>query len=207
MTFEQVFVAVRHESELLTPVFQMPMMNFSLRELGYVMSFVMAIVFGTLEAVPIEVVYMTFALFVLAFVKIRGVIPEMYLYYLITAPPMSKTKKSRKKKEKHVGSSIVGFGESVEMEYDEEEIEETQEIKFSDNDSPLDVTLDIGKARAFQEVTVMIDGNRVATDMTNGSGNITVTLLPRTGLTRFKILDPDGGVILEKDVMFAGGEP
>lgn len=202
MTYEGLFVAVRHESEFLTPVFQLPMMNLTVREIIYIMSFMMSLVFGLLGSIPIELVYITFPFFLIAFVKIRGEIPEMYLYYMMMIHPSSKKEKEKKKKIRKAESTVQGFGVLAVMDEPEEVEEVLQDITFDNYNTALDITLDIGRSMAFRDLTVMIDDKKVVNDTTNGSGEITITMLPIDGSVTFKILDEEGKLVLKKAVNF-----
>ena len=119
MTFEKYFVAVRHESELLTPLIQSPVLNFSLREMAYRGVFGLSAVFAVIGAIPIFFAAGASPFLVLTFLRISGEIPEMYLYYAVVSvlQPKKRARKAKSpKKNKKDGrrtSEIMGFGHTV----------------------------------------------------------------------------------------------
>ena len=119
MTFEKYFVAVRHESELLTPPIQSPVLNFSLREMAYLRVFGLSAVFAVIGAIPIFFAVGASPFLVRTFLRISGEIPEMYLYYAIISvlQPKKRARKAKSpkknKKDGHQTSDIMGFGHIV----------------------------------------------------------------------------------------------
>lgn len=85
VTYEDDFVAVRHESDLLTPLFHAPLVSLSVRELGYVGAFVVCAMLSFAGSAPPWLAAAGLALAVAAFLRWRGEMPEMYLYYAALA--------------------------------------------------------------------------------------------------------------------------
>ena len=85
MTFDREFVAVRHESDLLTPLIRTPVASLSVRELGYVGAFVMCAMLSFAGAAPPGLAAAGLLLAAAAFFRWRGELPEMYLYYAALA--------------------------------------------------------------------------------------------------------------------------
>ena len=85
VTYEDDFVAVRHESDLLTPLFHAPLVSLSVRELGYVGAFVVCAMLSFAGSAPPWLAAAGLALAVAAFFRWRGEMPEMYLYYAALA--------------------------------------------------------------------------------------------------------------------------
>ncbi len=85
VTYEDDFVAVRHESDLLTPLFHAPFVSLSVRELGYVGAFVVCAMLSFTGSAPPWLAAAGLALAVAAFFRWRGEVGEMYLYYAALA--------------------------------------------------------------------------------------------------------------------------
>ena len=85
VTYEQEFVAVRHESDLLTPLFHAPLVSLSVRELGYLGAFVICAMLSLAGSAPPWLAAAGLALAAAAFFRWRGETPEMYLYYAALA--------------------------------------------------------------------------------------------------------------------------
>ena len=212
MTYEKYFVAIRHESEIMTPLVESPFINFSLREMGYLGAFGLSAVFAAIGSVPLFFVALTFPFFILAFFRWHGEIPEMYIYFMImsfldqqqSSKKNRKNKRNNKEKTKRTKSDISGFGEIVSVNTKKEIRETIQKITFSDDATPLDITLDIGKTHKHETVTVLIEGTKVMRDNTNGAGLITISVMPQRGKKKFSIKDENNHTIICKTVEFAG---
>ena len=85
VTYDQEFIAVRHESDLLTPLFHAPLVSLSVRELGYVGSFVICAMLSFTGSAPPWLAAAGLVLAAAAFFRWRGEMPEMYLYYAALA--------------------------------------------------------------------------------------------------------------------------
>lgn len=85
VTYEQEFVAVRHESDLLTPLFHAPFASLSVRELGYLGALVICAMLSLAGSAPPWLAAAGLALAAVAFFRWRGETPEMYLYYAALA--------------------------------------------------------------------------------------------------------------------------
>ena len=85
VTYDKEFIAVRHESDLLTPLFHAPLVSLSVRELGYVGAFVMCAMLSFSGAAPGWLAAAGLALAAAAFFRWRGELPEAYLYYAALA--------------------------------------------------------------------------------------------------------------------------
>ena len=85
VTYDQEFIAVRHESDLLTPLFHAPLVSLSVRELGYVGAFVICAMLSFTGSAPPWLAAAGLALAAAAFFRWRGEMPEMYLYYAALA--------------------------------------------------------------------------------------------------------------------------
>lgn len=85
VTYEQEFVAVRHESDLLTPLFHAPFVSLSVRELGYAGAFVICAMLSLSGSAPPWLAAAGLVLAAAAFFRWRGETPEMYLYYAALA--------------------------------------------------------------------------------------------------------------------------
>ena len=203
--FEKPFVAIRHESEMMTPLIESPFMNFSIRELGYIGMFGLAAVFAILGNVPIWFAIATSPLFILAVFKWHGEIPEMYIYFAIMSFFEPSKKAKRAKKTKKTKSDVMGFGGIIEPVEDEDIVEVEQRIKFIDENIPLDITLDIGNSHSNKMVIVLIDGVSVVNDRTNTGGQIVVSIIPESGTKKFSVCDEHEHVIITKTVEFYDG--
>ena len=204
MTFEKPFVAIRHESELMTPLIESPMMNFSLRELGYVGAFGLSAVFAVMGSIPSSVAMATFPLLILAFFRWHGEIPEMYVYFAVMSI-FEPTQKAKRKKTKHAKSDIMGYGTMPEPVVDKKIVETIQRVKFIDDITPLDVILDVGNSHSHEKVTVLVDGVKVVHDRTNMVGQIVVSVMPENGIKKFSVRDSRDHVIIAKTVEFYDG--
>lgn len=85
VTYDQEFIAVRHESDLLTPLFHAPLVSLSVRELGYVGAFVICAMLSFTGSAPPWLAAAGLVLAAAAFFRWRGEMPEMYLYYAALA--------------------------------------------------------------------------------------------------------------------------
>ena len=85
VTYDKEFVAVRHESDLLTPLLHAPLVSLSVRELGYVGAFVMCAMLAFTGAAPQWLAAAGLVLAAAAFFRWRGELPEAYLYYAARA--------------------------------------------------------------------------------------------------------------------------
>lgn len=85
VTYDKEFIAVRHESDLLTPLLHAPLVSLSVRELGYVGAFVMCAMLSFSGAAPGWLAAAGLALAAAAFFRWRGELPEAYLYYAALA--------------------------------------------------------------------------------------------------------------------------
>ena len=219
MTFEKYFVAVRHESELLTPLIQSPILNFSLREMAYLGVFGLSAVFAAIGAIPLFFAAGASPFLVLAFLRISGEIPEMYLYYIVVSmlQPKKRAEKAKsskkKKKNKKNGrqtSDVLGFGSIVApatintKNSSSPHADETiQSVLFAGNHTPVELTLEIGFDHRYKTVTVLIDGQKILHDATNGAGQIKITVVvPQAGKRRFSVKDDAGMTIITKTVEF-----
>ena len=216
MTFEKYFVAVRHESELLTPLIQSPVLNFSLREMAYLGVFGLSAVFAAIGAIPIFFAAGASPFLVMAFLRISGEIPEMYLYYVVVSmlQPKKRAKKAKspkKKKNKKDGrqtSDIMGFGRiaalaTINTKNSASADETIQSVLFAGNHTPIEMTLEIGFHHRYKTVTVLIDGQKILHDATNGAGQIKITVvMPQAGKRRFSVKDDTGMTIITKTVEF-----
>ncbi len=199
MTFTKYFVAIRHESDLLTPLVESPLVNFSLREMAYLGIFGLSAIFAAIGVIPVLIAALTFPCLILAFFKWRGEIPEMYLYYIIIS-----VKKPAKKRPKprHTPSDVVGYGDS-ETTYTTDQTPETlQKIKFSDESVPIDMTLNVGESHRYETVTVSINDTKIVCDRTNSAGQITITIMPKRGERQFTVRDSNDHTIVAKTVEF-----
>ena len=205
VTFEKHFIAIRHESEILTPLIESPMINFSLREMAYLGIFGLSVIFTAIGSIPVLFAILSSPLFVLAFLKIHGEIPEMYIYYMLMSflEPRKKTKTKRKKRRKKI-SSVSGFGECFTIDgYTESKsvLETIQRIPFADEHTPIEMTLEIGNSHRYSTVTVLVDEQKILRDTTNGAGQIKITIMPQEGKRRFSVRNKDGAVtIISKTV-------
>ena len=100
VTYDQEFIAVRHESDLLTPLFHAPLVSLSVRELGYVGAFVICAMLSFTGSAPPSLAAAGLVLAAAAFFRWRGEMPEMYLYYaalaLLSAPAGKKGQRGRR---------------------------------------------------------------------------------------------------------------
>ena len=199
VTYEKHFVAIRHESEIMTPLIESPLINFSLREISYLGAFGLSLVFAGIGSIPSFFLILTSPLFVLAFLRWHGEIPEMYVYFVVLSffEPRKK-----KKKTKHPISNISGFGLVSPSGIEELVPESIQKVSFSDEMIPLDITLDIGESHSHEMVTILIDDRKVIRDCTNGVGQIVISIMPQKGARKFSILDSNNHVIICKTVEF-----
>ena len=210
MTYYKHFVAIRHESDLFTPLIESPMINFSVRELAYIGMFGLAAVFGAVGSLPLLFAALTFPLFILAFFRWHGEIPEMYLYFFVMSflDPTAKKKRKKEKKTGHKSSGIFGFGGGYGLaetakNTDENKLQDTiQKVSYSDEMVPIDITLDIGEARKQETVSVFIDDNKVVCDSTNSMGQIAISIMPVKGKKKFAIKDDSNATIITKMVEF-----
>ena len=220
MTFEKYFVAVRHESELLTPLIQSPILNFSLREMAYLGVFGLSAVFAAIGAIPLFFAAGASPFLVLAFLRISGEIPEMYLYYIVVSvlqpkkrAEKAKSSKKKKKKNKKNGrqtSDVLGFGSiavlaatNTKNSSSPHADETIQSVLFAGNHTPVELTLEIGFDHRYKTVTVLIDGQKILHDATNGAGQIKITVVvPQAGKRRFSVKDDAGMTIITKTVEF-----
>lgn len=99
VTYDQEFIAVRHESDLLTPLFHAPFVSLSVRELGYVGAFVMCAMLSLAGSAPPWLGAAGLALAAAAFFRWRGETPEMYLYYAALAVLESPSRRAGGRKE------------------------------------------------------------------------------------------------------------
>ena len=100
VTYDQEFIAVRHESDLLTPLFHAPLVSLSVRELGYVGAFVICAMLSFTGSAPPSLAAAGLVLAAAAFFRWRGEMPEMYLYYaalaLLSAPAGKRGQRGRR---------------------------------------------------------------------------------------------------------------
>ena len=202
MTFEKYFVAIRHESELMTPLVESPLMNFSLREIGYLGVFGLSAVFAAIGSIPSFSIIFTFPLLVLALFRWHGEIPEMYLYFMVM--PFFEPSKKKRRKAKHPRSEVSGYGERMPITGEQAVRERIQKVRFSDEMTPLDMTLEIGGSHIHERVSVFIDDRKIVCDSTNGAGQIVVSVMPQRGQRRLSIRDSDGHILISKTVQFEG---
>ena len=214
MTFEKYFVAVRHESELLTPLIQSPVLNFSLREMAYLGVFGLSAVFAVIGAIPIFFAVGASPFLVLTFLRISGEIPEMYLYYAVVSmlQPKKRARKAKSpkknRKDGHQTSDIMGFGHivaaiTINTKNPPPPNETIQSVFFAGDHTPIEMTLEIGSHHRYKTVTVLIDGQKILHDTTNGAGQIKITVvMPQAGKRRFSVKDDAGMMIITKTVEF-----
>lgn len=202
MTFEKYFVAIRHESEMTTPLIQSPMINFSLREMGYLGIFGLSVIFAAVGTVPVLFAIATLPLFVLAFFKWHGEIPEMYLYYIAMSIFEPSAKNKKKTRIKTTPSNVTGLGNALEVKVKPVQEIVLQKITFSDDSTPIDLTLDIGDSHKYETVVILINNSKIARDETNGTGHITVTIIPQQGKKKFTVKNQAGNIIITKMVEF-----
>lgn len=201
MTFEKQFVAIRHESEMTTPLIQSPMINFSLREMGYLGIFGLSIVFSAVGTVSTTFAVATFPLLILALFKWHGEIPEMYLYYIAMSIFEPSTKNKKRSKVKNTPSNVIGFGNILEIKT--ESLKDViQKVTFSNDSIPIDMTLDIGITHKYETVTILINNSKIARDETNGTGHITITIMPQQGKKKFTVKNESNHTIIAKVVEF-----
>lgn len=176
------------------------MINFSLREMAYLGIFGLSIIFAAVGSIPVLFAVITSPLFVLAFLKVYGEIPEMYIYYIILSlfEPKKKNKTKRRKRRKQV-SSVSGFGERFMVNDDDDTAvskssatETIQRIPFTDEHTPIEMTLEIGSNHRYSTVTVLVDEQKILRDATNGAGQIKITIMPQEGKKRFSVRNQDG---------------
>ena len=203
--FEKPFVAIRHESDMMTPLIESPFINFSVRELGYIGVFGLATVFAVLGNAPTWLAIATSPLFALAVFKWRGEIPEMYFYFAVMSFFEPSKKAKRAKKSKKIKSDVMGFGGIIEPVEDDDIVEVEQKIKFIDENIPLDITLDIGNSHSNKMVIVLINGVSVVNDRTNSAGQIVVSIMPESGTKKFSVCDEHNHIIITKTVEFYDG--
>lgn len=202
MTYEKPFVAIRHESEITTPLVNSPMINFSLREMAYLGIFGLSAVFAAVGTVSFTFAIATIPFLILALFKWHGEIPEMYIYYIAMSIFEPSAKKKRKSKSKRMPSSIKGFGNVFESQESKMVPEVIQKVKFSNDSIPINMTLDIGNSHKFENVTILIDKVKIARDETTGSGHITITIMPQKGIKNFTVQNKSGNTIIAKTVEF-----
>ena len=201
VTFEKHFIAIRHESEILTPLIESPIINFSLREMAYLGAFGLSVIFAAVGSVPILFAALASPLFGLAFLKVHGEIPEMYLYYMLISllePSRKKTKnkkkKTKRKKRQRRISTVSGFGERFgvdDYKTSKPASDAIQRIPFIDEHTPIEMTLEIGNNHRYSTVTILVDEQKILRDTTNGAGQIKITIMPQEGRKRFSVRDKD----------------
>ena len=81
--------------------------------------------------------------------------------------------------------------------------ETIQSVLFAGNHTPIELTLEIGFDHRYKTVTVLIDGQKILHDATNGAGQIKITVVvPQAGKRRFSVKDDAGMTIITKTVEF-----
>ena len=186
--------------------------------MAYLGVFGLSAVFAVIGAIPLFFAAGASPFLVLAFLRISGEIPEMYLYYIVVSvlqpkKRVEKAKSSKKKNKKKNGrqtSDVLGFGSIVVLaatntkNSSSPHADETiQSVLFAGNHTPIELTLEIGFDHRYKTVTVLIDGQRILHDATNGAGQIKITVVvPQAGKRRFSVKDDAGMTIITKTVEF-----
>ena len=74
---------------------------------------------------------------------------------------------------------------------------------FAGNRTPVELTLEIGFDHRYETVAVLIDGQKILHDATNGTGQIKITaVMPHAGKRLFSVKDDAGMTIITKTVEF-----
>ena len=189
--------------------------------MAYLGVFGLSAVFAAIGAIPLFFAAGASPFLVLAFLRISGEIQEMYLYYIVVSMlqpkkrvEKAKSSKKKKKKNKKNGrqtSNVLGFGSiavsaatNTKNSSSSPHADETiQSVLFAGNHTPIELTLEIGFDHRYKTVTVLIDGQKILHDATNGAGQIKITVVvPQAGKRRFSVKDDAGMTIITKTVEF-----
>ena len=134
--------------------------------MAYLGVFGLSAVFAAIGAIPLFFAAGASPFLVLAFLRISGEIPEMYLYYIIVSvlQPKKRAEKAKsskkKKKNKKNGrqtSDVLGFGSIVvpaatNTKNSSPHADETiQSVLFAGNHTPIELTLEIGFRSQIQD--------------------------------------------------------
>ena len=189
--------------------------------MAYLGAFGLSAVFAAIGAIPLFFAAGASPFLVLAFLRISGEIQEMYLYYIavsmlqpkkrVEKAKSSKKKKKKNKKNGRQTSNVLGFGSiavsaatNTKNSSSSPHADETiQSVLFAGNHTPIELTLEIGFDHRYKTVTVLIDGQKILHDATNGAGQIKITVVvPQAGKRRFSVKDDAGMTIITKTVEF-----
>ncbi len=206
MTYELPWVAIRHDSEIVTPLFQGPLISLSVRELAYAGAFALAAAFSAVGTLPAAAAAAAAPLLAVAFFKWRGEVLETYAYYA-GAALLARAAARRgpgKRREKGGGCTVEGPG--TEWEGPAGAAPEGPEAVKVPRGAPADLTLDLGAGMAHRIVTVYVDGRRAVRDAANGEGRVTVTVMPEGGggARTFAVRDDSGRILASREVEFVG---